>query len=234
MHDSPEVKAAAARTRLRTGEWPQRDPLARIENYLNRFHEIIDSGGQERREHNLELIKGRFYDRYVIKPDEVPDAYFENQKRLARKQGHGDIEITSQMRGQLTEVIIADQRSSLGKWVDYLSSPDALYSDSLKYFTLRSVANMAEYDKEKKIYPQRSKGTTKPFPDLNREALAYVLDAVGKKYASIGSVQVKPEALDPEFPSFYKERISPNSMLGQLKKLLRHRKKNLPLQKESG
>jgi 23S rRNA maturation mini-RNase III len=41
---------------------------------------------------------------------------------------------------------------------------------------------MGEYDKEKKQFTKRSKGTVKPFPDLNREALAYVLDAIQKKY----------------------------------------------------
>ena len=41
---------------------------------------------------------------------------------------------------------------------------------------------MGEYDKEKHAFTQRSKGTVKPFPDLNREALAYVLDAIDKKY----------------------------------------------------
>lgn len=182
LHKSREVDIAARHTQLRTGERLPQDPLSRIQNYLNRFHEIIDRGGPRRREHNLDLIKGKFYSRYVIKQDEVPEAYFENQKRLAREQGHGDIEITPQMRNQFAEVIIADQRSSLDKWIDYLSSPDAPYSDGLKYFTLRSVLNLAEYDKERRTFPQRSKGTTKPFPDLNREALAYVLDATLKKY----------------------------------------------------
>lgn len=70
----------------------------------------------------------------------------------------------------------------MDKWIDYLSSSDAPYPDALKYWTLRSVLSMGEYDKEKKQYPQRSKGTTKPFPYLNREALAYVLDAIEKKY----------------------------------------------------
>ena len=37
------------------------------------------------------------------------------------------------------------------------------------------------YDKEKKQFTSRNKETTKPFPDLNREALAYVLDALEKK-----------------------------------------------------
>ena len=40
---------------------------------------------------------------------------------------------------------------------------------------------MGEYDKEKKQFTKRSKGTVKPFPDINREALAYVLDAIDKK-----------------------------------------------------
>jgi len=182
LHDSPEAKTAALRTKQRTGERVTQNPLDRIQNYLNRFHEIIDQEDSKRGEHGLDLIKGRFHSRYVIKPDEIPEAYFDNQRRLAREQGHGDIEIDPQAKLQLTEVIIADQTSSLDKWIDYLASPDAPYSDGLKYFTLRGVVNMAEYDKERKMYPQRSRGTTKPFPDLNREALAYVLDATEKKY----------------------------------------------------
>lgn len=182
LHKSPEVEAAANRTQKHTGERVAQDPQSQIQNYLNRFHEITDREDPTQREHGLEAFKRLIHRKYIIKPNEVPGAYFENQQRLAREQGHGDIEVTKEMRDQLTEVIIADQQSSLDKWIDYLSSPDAPYSDGLKYWTLRSVLNMAEYDKERKMYPQRSKGTTKPFPDLNREALAYVLDVVGKKY----------------------------------------------------
>lgn len=182
LHKSPEVESAAKRIYGRTGERVPQNPLARIQNYLNRFNEITDREDPTKREHGIDAIKRLLYSKYVVKPDEIPENYFDNQRRLAREQGHGNIEITSEMRDQLTEVIIADQRSSLDKWIDYFASPDSPYSDNLKYFTLRSVLNMAEYDKEKKIYPQRSKGTTKPFPDLNREALAYVLDAIEKKY----------------------------------------------------
>lgn len=192
LHKSPEVELAAKRTQLRSGEKVPQDPLARIQNYLNRFHDILDQENPDRREHGLDLIKGLFHRKYIVKPNEIPEGYFENQRRLAREQGHGDIEIDRQTRDQLTEVIITDQTSSLDKWINYLSSPDAPYSDGLKYWTLRSVVSMAEYDKERKMYPQRSKGTTKPFPDLNREALAYVLDAVEKKYQG-------QKHSDPEF-----------------------------------
>ncbi|HLW02716.1 MAG TPA: hypothetical protein VKT82_28940 [Ktedonobacterales bacterium] len=86
------------------------------------------------------------------------------------------------MKRQNTEAIIADQRASLDTWVDYLSSSDAPYPDALKYWILRNVFSLGSYDKGKSVFQQRSKGTTKPFPDLNREALAYVVDAVDKKY----------------------------------------------------
>lgn len=182
LHKSPEVDTAARRTRTRTGERVPQDPLLRIQNYLNRFHEITDRQDPQDRERGMDAAKRLLYSKFVIKPQEIPESYFENQRRLARELGHGDIEITQDTRDQLTEVIIADQRSSLDKWIDYLSSSDAPYSDGLKYFALLSVLSMGEYDKEKKAFTQRSKGTVKPFPDLNREALAYVLDAVEKKY----------------------------------------------------
>lgn len=184
LHKSPEVEAAAQRTRERTGEKVPQDSLLRIQNYLDRFHEITDREDPADREHGLDAAKRLLHRKFVIKPSEIPESYFENQRRLARELGHGDIEMPKQAREQLTEVIIADQESSLDKWVDYLSSPGAPYSDGLKYYTLRSVLSTGAYDKEKHAFPQRAKGTVAPFPDLNREALAYVLDAIDKKYRS--------------------------------------------------
>jgi hypothetical protein len=182
LHKQPEVEFAAKRKLTRTGEKVPQNPMARIQNYLDRFHEITDRENPKEREHGIDAVKRLLHSKHVIKPDEIPEGYFENQRRLARELGHGDIEITKEARNQLTEVIIADQQSSLDKWIDYLSSPDAPYSDGLKYYTLRSILTMGDYDKEKGAFTQRSKGTVKPFPDLNREALAYVLDAIGKKY----------------------------------------------------
>ena len=183
LHNSPEVESAARRTEVRTGEEVSSDPSVLIQNYLDRFKEITDREDPEKRERGLDAIKHVLHDKFVIQLEEVPESYFANQQRLAREQGHGDIEITNEMKEQLTEVIITDQESSLDKWIDYLSSPDATYPDWLKYYSIRSILNLGEYDKEKKQFTKRSNTTTKPFPDLNREALAYVLDAINQKYA---------------------------------------------------
>lgn len=185
LHNAPEVEKAAKRKELRTGEKVAQDPNERIQNYLDRFGEILGRENEDRREGGIEAIKRLLHKKFVIKPEDIPEGYFENQRRIAREQGHGEIEITNEMREQLSDVIVTDQGSSLDKWVDYLSSSDATYPDWLKYYSIRSVLGMGEFDKEKKQFTKRSKGTTKPFPDLNREALAYVLDELEKKHEGL-------------------------------------------------
>jgi len=201
LHKAPEVTAAARRTEAHTGGRVRQNPLDRIQNYLNRFREITDRQDPRQRERGMGAVKRLLHGKYIVKPDEIPDTYWENQRRIIRERGQGaDLEHVDweELKRQNTEAIVADQTSSMDKWIDYLSSPDAPYPDALKYWTLRNVLSMGEYDKEKKQYPQRSKGTTKPFPDLNREALAYVIDAVDKRYASTGAKRAN-EDTDPEF-----------------------------------
>lgn len=186
LHNTEEVEAAASRTEMHTGEKVAQDPAARIQNYLERFTGILERDDPKQRERGVEAIKRVLHDKYVIKPDEVPEGYFENQRRIARELGHGDVEVSAEMRDQLTEVAITDQETTLDQWVDYLASPDATYPDWLKYYAIRSVLGMGGYDKEKHQFGKRSKGTTKPFPDLNREALAYVLDAIEQNNSAQG------------------------------------------------
>lgn len=176
------------------------DPSSRIQTYLDRLQGVLDPESLpghdhfDRKERNLSMLKEALHKNFVIKPEEIPESYWETQARLAREQGHGDIEVTEEMQQNAAEIIIADQESSLDNWVDYLSSDDATYPLWLKYFAIRGVLGMSTYDKEKHQFNKRDKGTTAPFPDLDREALAYVLDAVEKRqspeYAEISN-QIK-------------------------------------------
>ncbi|MEK7625252.1 MAG: hypothetical protein AAB467_02775, partial [Patescibacteria group bacterium] len=181
LHNTPEVESAAKRVAARTEKEVPQDPVSRIQNYLDRFTEIVERKEPAKRERGIEALKRVLHDKFIIKPEEISNSYFETRQRLDREQGRGDIEITAEKRDQLTEVVITDQKGSLDQWIDYLSSEDATYPDWLKYYAFRSILGMGEYDKEKKQFTKRSKGTVKLFPDLNREALAYVLDAISKK-----------------------------------------------------
>ncbi len=198
FHVSPEIKAVASRTEVKTGKKVSEKPEVRIQNYLDYLKDSLGLPDEDRsaetsthrfeadnrtRTEKLTRFKSVLHDKYVIKPDQIPDAYFALQQRIAREQGHGDIEITPEMRAQHAEVVIADQTGSLDNWTDYLASPDATYPDWLKYWAMRSILSIGAYDKEKKVFEKRSKDTVKPFPDIDREALAYVLDAMEKKYS---------------------------------------------------
>lgn len=73
----------------------------------------------------MRLIREAFYGEYVIRPENIPESYFEHQRLLARERGEGNVEITPENRKRLAETIIKDQQSSLNNWVSYLTSLEA-------------------------------------------------------------------------------------------------------------
>jgi hypothetical protein len=190
---SPEVKSAVARQEVRTDERVKGDQDSQIEAYLNRLQEIFATPDQTQRERRIGILKDKLYDSFIIKPEEVPEAYFDLQKRIAREQGHGDVWIDGGMKKEMIDTIITDQEKSLDSWIDYLGSEDAFYPDWFKYFVFRSITQLSEYDKENKRFKNRSKGTTGIFPDINREALAYVADELIKKQKKEPSSQTDEE-----------------------------------------
>lgn len=182
----------------------QRDPnfqksaeVSAVVDFLNQNAERIPNSPAERILAHLGFLANREYvndgiltgdpesiDRqiinHVIKSEDVPEGYFELQRRIAREQGYGDIQITSEMRYQMVEAVQADQRVGLGKWVEYLGGEDGGYPDWFKHYTFGSVTKLGSYDKDKGEFLKRSRGTTAAYPELNREALAYVYDVLNK------------------------------------------------------
>jgi len=58
------------------------------------------------------------------------------------------------------------------------------------------MLKLSTYDKEKHVFTKRGKDTVAPFTDLNREALAYVIDAIVK---NVEKENIPVDAQDPEF-----------------------------------
>ncbi|HSX42367.1 MAG TPA: hypothetical protein VLE93_03385 [Candidatus Saccharimonadales bacterium] len=198
LHNAPEVQTAAERTNRRNERAAQdgeefetigQDPAARIENYLRRFTEITKRTDPEKRERGLEAVKQLIFDKFVTKYEDVPESFKQLQERLIRERGAGGdwAGATDEQREQVirqnAEAMIDDQQASLEQWIDYLASADSSYMpDYLKYWTVRSVLGLQEYDKENHKFPNRSRGTLKQFPDINQEALVYVTEALEKHF----------------------------------------------------
>ncbi|MBU0649126.1 hypothetical protein KJ969_03465 [Patescibacteria group bacterium] len=122
LHISKPVEWEKGEKKTR-GEKVTQKPAEKIADWLK----VIEKTHMGHRDDPrvLERIKKQYHKEHVIKPEDIPQSYYENQRRLAREQGHGDIEITHEMKDQLSEVIISDQESTLDNWVDYLSSEDS-------------------------------------------------------------------------------------------------------------
>lgn len=164
----------------RTGEKIPQDPLVLIENYLDRFKGVLDEKDAVKRRLKVRALKKLAFDAHIIAPEDVPDSHFDLRARIARERGQ-PIEITEEMREEVVPVIQNDQRESLGQWIDYLASADAPYPIWAKYWAFRGVTSMSLYDSQKKQFRTRSRQTTARFPELNREALAHVVDLIDKR-----------------------------------------------------
>ena len=194
LHTKPPIEHEQER-RKRASEPTSLKP----EEKLSAWMEVLEQThlGHRDRPEVVERLKKYYYDRYVIKTQDIPESYFDTQKRLAREQGHGDIDISGEMRRQLAEVITADQRSTLDLWLDYFLSDDSKsFPMWAKYWAFTGMVKLSVYDKEKHDFGKRDKGTVASFPDLDREALAYVVDAIIKK---AGQESIPAEVNDPEF-----------------------------------
>lgn len=182
-HRSDEAESAARRAEERAGEDVARSNAYFLtDNYLARSWEPLDR--PDEREYSIDVLKRALHEKFVIKEEEIPASYWKNVRRIAREQGQGtDLEQMDweELKRQTAEGLIADQRASLDAWVDYLASSDAPYPVWLKYFALRSALALGEYDKQQRTFTKRSKGSVEPYSDINREALAMVLDALEKK-----------------------------------------------------
>ena len=169
-------------------EWIQSrlPPYKRSQQPKEKIHEWLQVISRTHGEHEDKSVLGRikevYYRRYIIKPENVPDSYFEKQKRLARERGNGNIEITQDMRNSLIQTIIDNQRDSLGTWIEYLAQDtDTNYPMWAKYWAFVGMVKLSSYDKEKKAFRTRNRNTVDPFPELNREALAYAINLIMRK-----------------------------------------------------
>ncbi len=150
----------------------------------------------------IERIKSYYHKEYVIKSTDIPYSVFLLEQRLVEQLGHGKVEITEEFQQEKIKQIIADQKHSLDRWVDYLSSPDADYPMWAKYWAFTSMVKMGKLEKyeveedqngvmqkvEKARFAKRDKTTVAPFPTMNPNALAKTFSAIEDK-ASDNSLQ---------------------------------------------
>lgn len=123
-----------------------------IRRYMNRLERVHSKANTE---HKRNLIKKLYFDKYVISEEKIPS--------FADK-----------------DIIIAAQKKSLSRWIDYLTDENARYPMWAKYWAFQGMLRMGSYDSLKGVYTKRSAKTTAPFLDMNPELAAQCINNVIK------------------------------------------------------
>ena len=143
----------------------------RLLNYFNRLEKIHKRVSESKNKSDEKLLKGFYYDLYVIKPEDIPESYFQNQVKLARERGYGNIRLTNEDKKRMTDQVIEDQKHSLDKWIEYFLYDEESKSYEMweKYWVFQGLQNLGKYDKETSKFSKRDKSTVYPFPPVERE-----------------------------------------------------------------
>ena len=143
----------------------------RLLKYFERLEELHNRVSETRSVNGEKLLKSFYYDLYVIKPENIPDAYFQNQVRLAKELGYGNIKLTAEAKKGMIEEVIDDQKKTLDKWIEYFLYDEESKSYEMweKYWVFQGLQNLGKYDKETSKFSKRDKSTVYPFPPVERE-----------------------------------------------------------------
>ena len=143
----------------------------RLLKYFEKLEELHNKVAKTKSVNGEKLLKSFYYDLYVIKPENIPESYFQNQIRLARERGYGNIELTEEDKRGMTEEVIDDQKKSLDKWIEYFLYDEESKSYEMweKYWVFQGLQNLGKYDKETSKFSKRDKTTVYPFPPVERE-----------------------------------------------------------------
>jgi hypothetical protein len=211
LQKSEEVQKSVEKHERLSGEKLPNEPTDRIEAHIDRLEKIFLNSDEDVRKRNIEMLKPAIYDEFIIKPEEVPESYFELQQRIARERGIDAENITPEIREQMINTIIEDQKQSLDNWIDYLTSDDAVYPTWFKHFAFSNIVKLSQFDKSLGKFKKRNPDTTAPYPDVFREPLAQICDVYEQVAEDNNLLKTDPEVqrqFSKSFPKLYAEKIT--------------------------
>jgi len=160
----------------------------RLENYLNKLDRVQRKASSK--EEHLDTLKRLYYDRYVIKPENIPEGYFKSLEKRYLDEGHGhhnlvnpDNEIDRELKEQHINVIIREQQDSLDAWLNYFFSEDSDYLPMwAKVWAFQGMLGIGNLNKEKDGYGRRSNTAVNPFVSLDSEILGKCVELVKETF----------------------------------------------------
>ncbi|HMO79145.1 MAG TPA: hypothetical protein PKA96_03125, partial [Candidatus Paceibacterota bacterium] len=210
QNEEKVVKNATKQSRTEQDPSILRDHDKRIEAYLSKLENFFkqqsvteDSKHQHQPNEAGERYKYLILKHFVTDRQDIPESYFIYKTEYNRVHG-----ITEPInREQEKDRIISEQQNRISEWFDYLTqSENNPYTTDFKYFVMSNVLKLGSITPEH-TFPKRTKSTTEPIPELDREALAYVFDAINSAHKNIPN---------PNTPDFLIQLVKSNASFDKL------------------
>ena len=145
-----------------------------VKKYIDRLERVHEKAINHKTDTGINLLKDFYYDKYVIKKEDIPESYIKYLDKVQFDQ-YG-IHMNEYQKEEKKDLIIENQKKSLDEWLDYFMSEDAkFYPTWAKYWAFQGMLTIGNYDTNKGIYNKRSKTTVAPFPELDRDRSMAVL-----------------------------------------------------------
>lgn len=149
------------------------DKNEKVRKYLDRLNRV-ENLARSRDLHGIQLLKELYYQKYIIKEENIKESFYDKKKLMALDRGYGHIEFTEEEKKDLVSAVIGDQKKSLDVWLDYFFSEECPYPEWFKYYAFQGMLKLGTYDHEKSQFNKRSTSTTNLFVHLDKEALELV------------------------------------------------------------
>ena len=192
--NSEEVKRSVEKARKKGIKISNREDM--LKAYFDRLEDVHDitrnrklkndndseENNEVRKESQIELklkvLIHFYYEKYVIK--ELPEDYIELQKKIAKERGYGNIDVTEEMKEKMLEEVREEQKTSLDKWISYLTDNNAMYPTWFKYYAFQGMLKLGKFDKGKGEFTKRTSSTVTPFIECNPEILGQMYNILQK------------------------------------------------------
>ena len=168
LHTTPPVEQTQTEQK-RAGENISQKPAKKLADWLSVLEKTHLSHNDDLQV--MERLKKYYHKTHItISLDDIPQIYWNNNAVRMVKQGYGgdmrnqgiieekqidkdnkeyiNYTFPQEMQKQELEIIKANQKSSLDKWLNYLSSEDAMYPIWAKYWVFTSILTLGKFKKE--------------------------------------------------------------------------------------
>lgn len=127
----------------------------------------------------VDFLKKVYYDKYVIKPDNVPVDYLSKKRHVCNVRG-----VNFSKNREINKVIKC-QEKSLDMWLNYLMSDDIDYPMWVRYWAFQGVLDLGYYDCDKHVFNVRTSKTIFPFAKLDCDAFDSTIKSVMSYYENV-------------------------------------------------